>query len=248
MGVSSLRVNTSGGNNVALGTNALTANTTASNNTAVGYNVGVAVTTGANNQLFGQGAGSTLTTGANNTLVGTLAGSYDGTDITTGTRNHLFGNFTKVAAAASADAIVIGYYITSKGNQTGFISPGGGPVYQGNNSSTWSTTSDRRLKKNIVDSAIGLAEINQLQVRNFEYRTVDEVTELEDHTVIDKSGVQVGVIAQEIQAILPNCVKEESTGVLSVDSDNLTWHLIKAVQELSATNDALAARITALEG
>ena len=59
--------------------------------------------------------------------------------------------------------------------------------------------------------------------------------------------MQVGVVAQEIQAILPNTVHEETTGVLSVDSDNLTWHLVKAVQELSAKNTALEARITALE-
>ena len=60
--------------------------------------------------------------------------------------------------------------------------------------------------------------------------------------------MQVGAIAQEIQTVLPKCVTEESTGVLSVDSDNLTWHLIKAVQELSAKNDALEARIATLEG
>ena len=57
-----------------------------------------------------------------------------------------------------------------------------------------------------------------------------------------------GAIAQEIQAVLPKCVKTETTGVLSVDSDNLTWHLVKAVQELSAKNDALEARIATLEG
>ena len=50
------------------------------------------------------------------------------------------------------------------------------------------------------------------------------------------------------QAVLPNTVSTETTGVLSVDSDNLTWHLVKAVQELSAKNDALEARIKTLEG
>ena len=56
---------------------------------------------------------------------------------------------------------------------------------------------------------------------------------LKESDIIDKAGVQVGAIAQEIQTILPKCVKEESTGCLSVDSDNLTWHLVKAVQELT---------------
>ena len=50
---------------------------------------------------------------------------------------------------------------------TGFISPNGGGVYQGNNSTTWSTTSDQRLKKNIIDNNEGLALITAIQVRNF---------------------------------------------------------------------------------
>jgi hypothetical protein len=94
---------------------------------------------------------------------------------------------------------------------------------------------------------LALLKINQLQVRNFEYLTADEITELPTASAVGRVGVQLGVIAQEIQAVLPNCVKEESTGVLSVDPDNLTWHLIKAVQELSAKNDALEARLAALE-
>ena len=50
-----------------------------------------------------------------------------------------------------------------------------GNMYQGNNSSSWSTTSDRRIKKNIVDNTVGLSEILQLRVRNFEYRLPEEI-------------------------------------------------------------------------
>ena len=46
------------------------------------------------------------------------------------------------------------------------------------------------------------------------------------------------MIAQEIEEILPEVVKEESTGVKSVDSTNLTWYLINAVKELSDKIDA----------
>jgi hypothetical protein len=59
------------------------------------------------------------------------------------------------------------------------------------------------------------------------------------HTAIKKEGVQLGVIAQELQAVLPECVKQESTGVLSVDTDNLTWYLINAVKQLKAEIDQL---------
>jgi hypothetical protein len=42
-------------------------------------------------------------------------------------------------------------------------------------------------------------------------------------------------------------VKEVSTGVLSVNPDNMTWYLVNAVKELSAKNEALEARLSALE-
>jgi hypothetical protein len=142
----------------------------------------------------------------------------------------------------------MGVHAVAKGSSTGFISPNDGAVYQGNNSSSWSTTSDRRIKKNIVDNTVGLDAINKVQVKNFEYRTEDEITEVPSHARINKEGVQLGVIAQEIQTILPDMVNEESTGVLSVNPDNMTWYLVNAVQELSAKNDALEARIKELEG
>ena len=101
----------------------------------------------------------------------------------------------------------------------------------------------RRIKKNIVDNNTGLDAINQVQVRNFEYRTADEIDELPSSVAIDKRGTQVGVIAQEIQEILPDVVKEESTGCLSVNPDNMTWYLVNAVKELSAKVAELEAKI-----
>ena len=83
-------------------------------------------------------------------------------------------------------------------------------------------------------------------MRNFEYRTKDEVTELEPQNAIDIKGVQLGAIAQELQAILPDCVKTESTGVMSVDATNLTWYLINAVKELNTLAQTQAAQIAAL--
>jgi hypothetical protein len=40
-----------------------------------------------------------------------------------------------------------------------------------------------------------------------------------------------------------SCVKEETTGVLSVDSDNVFWHMVNAIKELSAKCDSLQAEI-----
>ncbi len=84
-----------------------------------------------------------------------------------------------------------------------------------------------------------MAKITAIQVRNFEYRTADEVTDLPQNQAIQKEGIQLGVIAQELQQVLPECVKTESTGVMTVDTDNLTWYLINAVKELKAEIDQL---------
>ena len=53
------------------------------------------------------------------------------------------------------------------------------------------------------------------------------------------------MIAQELQEILPDCVKEQSTGVLSVNSENIMWHMINAIKELSAQVNELKTKVGA---
>jgi len=215
------------GTNVAIGYQALYGSATVANNT--GYS----------NTAIGAGALSGITSGYNNHALGFNAGN----NVTTGIHNICIGSTAVPSAAGGSYQIVMGNNVSGKGDATAFFSPSGGASYQGNNSATWAVTSDQRLKKNIVDNNVGLDKISQIQVRNFEYRTEDEVTELPKNQAINKQGVQLGAIAQELQAILPDCVKEESTGVLSVNSDNIMWHLINAVKELSAEVNALKAKV-----
>ena len=262
---------TSGTYSTAVGYNALNDVTTANYNTCVGVGTGHVVTTGAHNVGLGDDALPTTTTGSYNISIGRYAGygmttashnciigyanGYAGgqaNQLTGGGNTLVSGGYTNVANAADTDNVIIGFNITGKGDNTGYIGGSSG-IYGQHNSSAWYTVSDRRIKKNITDSPIGLAEINQIKVRNWEYKTKDDLDEVKAdglvETDIDEiSGVQVGAVAQELQAVLPKCVREQSTGVLAVDTDNLTWHLVKAVQELSAKNDALEARIKTLEG
>ena len=86
-----------------------------------------------------------------------------------------------------------------------------------------------------------------MRVRNFEYRLPEEVEELDQTCAVPNKGVQLGVIAQELQAVLPDCVKTESTGVLSVDPDNLTWYMVNAIKDLKTLIDAQAAEIAELK-
>ena len=176
----------------------LTASTTGVGNVCIGNSSGQAITTGQNNVCLGRGAGQLITGGSENLMLGRKAGETSGP--TNGSRNVLIGLDTGCATNGQSNLVVAsGSSATSKGNSTGFISPNGGPVYQGNNSSTWSTTSDRRLKKNIVDNTAGLAAINDIRVRNFEYRLPEEVTELDAECAIQKQAFQRfgRVIAQD---------------------------------------------------
>jgi hypothetical protein len=263
LGHAAMRQNTTGSSNTAVGYEALYDNTTGADNTAVGYGALDACTTGIDNVALGSGALGASTTASYNVAIGKNAlnslttstanvviGNTAGTNVT-GAGNVIIGEGAVSASAADAYSIVIGRVngsnITGKGGGTGFINPNNGGVYQGNNSSSWSTTSDQRLKKNIVDNTEGLDKVSAIRVRNFEYRTEEEVTDLPTHAVINKAGVQLGVIAQELQQVCPDCVKEETTGVLSVDSDNIFWHMVNAIKDLKAINDAQATRIEALE-
>jgi hypothetical protein len=224
-----------GTNNIAIGPwydgnqeGPLASFTSGSGNIAMGYGSLKNLTTGSNNMAIGWNTGQTISSGSNNVMVGIGANVPGGT---------------------TANSIVMGVNSNGKGTDTGFISPNGGGVYQGNNSANWSTTSDRRLKKNIVNNNVGLEKITAIQVRNFEYRLPEEVdAELAPTDAVKKSGVQLGVIAQELQEVLPECIKQESTGVMSVDSDNLTWYMINAIKELKAEVDSLKQQLNDLKG
>ena len=211
---------------------------TGSNNVVIGRYSGANLTSGSGNTFLGHQTGVALTTGTNNTLIGKSAG--DG--ITTGVQNICIGSYTETANVADSYCIVISTdQDIARGASTGLIAPNGGNVFQDNNSPNWATTSDERIKKNIVDNNTGLEVINKIQIRNFEYRTADEITDFENpkSAAIKKKGIQLGVIAQEIEKVLPEAVTEETTGVKTVNSDNLTWYLINAVKELKAEIEIL---------
>jgi hypothetical protein len=226
--------NTSGGNNSAVGQNSLRFNTSGSNNTAVGSLSLWQTNTGVNNSAVGYNALGSHTSGSSNTALGVSAGG----NISTGSRNTIIGASTSASTASGDDQTVVGEGLTGKGNDTAFIGGTNG-AYNEKNVTTWETTSDARLKKNIVDNNDGLQKILAIRVCNFEYRTPDEITDLPVTSAINKEGVQLGVIAQEM---LPECVNETSVGVKSVNTDPLVWYLINSVKQLFAEIEELKKR------
>lgn len=104
------------------------------------------------------------------------------------------------------------------------------------------------MKDNVRDCEKGKVELMQVRVCEWEYN--------------GKGGFQegskgLGVIADEIQLVLPNTVHtyegrlnpedEETTDIKSVDSTEVTWLLVKTVQEQQAVIESLVARLEILE-
>ena len=134
----------------------------------------------------------------------------------------------KAGATASTSQLYMSFSYNSGSNGNGGISG------NGDTQAAFFTTSDARLKENIVDLPPQLANILALRPVEFDYKA--------------SKGHQIGFIAQEVQAIYPDLISENSEGFLNLSSlDKTTSRLVKAIQELKALVDAQAARITALE-
>ena len=118
------------------------------------------------------------------------------------------------------------------GNAGEFRVKGDGDVQNTNNS--YGGISDQNLKENIVDATNKLDDINQVQIRNFNF--------------IGSDHKQIGVIAQELESVFPSLVKTDDEGLKSVKYSVLVPILVKALQEADDKIDALTARVEALEG
>ena len=217
---------TTGASNVAVGVAAMAVGTSASNCVCVGKDAGVNITTGGGNTFVGEDAGDTATTGYANICI---------------------GEDSDVDSAGRVRAVVIGQAAGTIAQNNTFRAIGDSGCFNSANTSTWSTTSDERIKKNIVDHTKGLNIINEVKIRNFEYRTAEEITDsaLAGKNVADiavnKTGIQTGLIAQEIETVRPECVQVDDWGIKRVNRDELFWDMMKAIQELSAKVTALEA-------
>jgi len=201
----------------------------ANNNLGIGNSVFSALTSGALNVCFGHNAGNAVTSGANNTSVGALS----------------------AIAAAVDNQTALGYEATcSAANQ---ITLGNGSVTAIRCADTTiASLSDSRDKTNVTDSSYGLDFVRTLRPVEFTWQRRDLVAG--DSTSVLNGKTRVGFIAQELQAAMPNNENDVLDLVYDVNPErieakygNLIPILTKAVQDLSVANDALVARVAALE-
>ena len=245
-----------------MGWHALQSNTTASNNLAVGYSALLSVVgAGHTNIGIGNFAGAEITTGVNNILIGYDCGSYSN-NVITGSQNVLIGNYIIAGGTSDDYANALGYNLTAHGGYT-TLGKGTDDIRASHGSTTWSTVSDERYKKDIVDSTAGLSFINDLKPRTFKYKTLGELPntfsayKADSTEVFKNTNTNHGFIAQEVKEAIDahseikdgfKLWDDRADGSQEVAEAALIPILVKSIQELSAKNDALETRITTLEG
>jgi hypothetical protein len=108
-----------------------------------------------------------------------------------------------------------------------------GSISVTSSAATYNTSSDARLK-NILGEAKGLEIINKLNPVNFEWKESKEI--------------QDGLIAQEVEELIPHAVAVSEEGYYQMDYSKLVTPLIKAIQEQQTQIDALQSEINLLKG
>ncbi|MCJ7777111.1 MAG: tail fiber domain-containing protein [Sedimentisphaerales bacterium] len=96
----------------------------------------------------------------------------------------------------------------------------------------WSIISDIRVKEVHGSYERGLSEVTRLNPVNFSYR--------QDNDLKLPAGKQfVGLVAQEVQKVVPEAVEENSDGYLMINSDPIIWAMVNSIKELKAENDQI---------
>lgn len=118
-----------------------------------------------------------------------------------------------------------GYVYANTSNEIGFLNSGGSWSLRCDNSGNVTATgdvtaySDARIKTNIKTYENALEKV--LQLRGVTYNRTDN----DDHSE------KIGVIAQEIEKIIPQVVSKQEDGLLTVSYGNIVGVLIEAIKE-----------------
>ncbi len=238
--------------------------TTGSKNTIIGGYTGnqggldirtasnyIVLSDGDGNPLFGYNAGGLFgwignapqtAAGSQASLV--ITGQGNGNHVS-GTRNTLWlrnnnasGNQSNffVLGSAGTGGCIIGNDLPANGTavNTLFVQAGGsGGVNLTSGATSWTSASDARLKNVTGTYTNALADIAQIEAVKFTWKSDAE------------SKPQVGVIAQSVQAVVPEAVdsvrvsKDDETDYLSVRYTDLIPLMIAAIKELKTEIDTL---------
>lgn len=236
-----LEPNTTGNFNSAFGYASLRSNQTGNNNTASGVGSLYYNTLGFNNTAFGFEALKTNTEGYHNTAVGyqsllnnvgnfnTALGFNAGSNITTGSNLTLIGIDANPSSPTANDEITLGniFVQTLRCNTT-----------------TITSLSDARDKKNIKDLSLGLDFLMKIHPREFNWDKREWYTDGNSDGSKIQDTPTAGFIAQELdkaqtesEAEWLKLVLKENPDRIEASAGNLFPIVVKAVQDLKKEKD-----------
>ena len=220
-------------------------------------------TSGDRNLAFGVHALGGMTNGNNNIGIGHGAGTHSSV-LATGERNILIGSLADTTSADSVNQTVIGYDVIGNADNSFVFGHTGTDSAIAFGATSISAPSDIRLKQNINDDVAGLSFINDLRPVTYEWRKEKDIPE---EMLTHKAGseerfnndfVNHGFIAQEVKEVIDNhseikdgfnmWLEDDFDGRQRIAEGALVPMLVKSIQELSAQNADLLARIETLEG
>lgn len=97
------------------------------------------------------------------------------------------------------------------------------------------SSSDKRLKSNIEEDGISHEEIYKVKTYNYQFKDDNE------------GRKRHGVMAQEIQELLPELVSKDQDGYLAVNYVDMIPLMLRAIQDQKQTIDALQAELSTLK-
>ena len=204
-------------------------------------------------------------TGARNVNVG----AYSGYNTTSGAYNVIIGYNANPNSATGNRENIIGYNITGIGNGYTTLGSDSNRTYNQAGSSSWSGTSDQRLKTDVVNEPLGLSFINDLRPVKFKWKKKKDVDSSTFPTIYEEGseervqpsehGVDKhGFLAQELESTIANysdagdkgheIFQQTNDGTYTASPSALIPMLVKALQEADDKIDALTARVATLEG
>jgi len=227
-----------GGNkgNTIVGTQAFSTTSGGDDNTAVGANSlkrhqGRHRDRRDRNSTLGSGTLEALVTGSNNIAIGYKAGS----NVETGSGNIYIGAYAGPKKKTRGENNKL--YISNSKEQT-LVSGDFGKrdikFHATLNADALTQSSDARLKKDIDPINLGLEAILQLEGKTYKWSDASR-----------SQQTHIGLIAQEVEKVIPEVVTEDENGFKAIAYAKLTTILIEAIKEQQAR---ITDRISTLEG
>jgi len=189
----------------------------------VNSRVGIATT----NPIFGLDVNSTGAFGGTGSFRTFVSGSASGSFIEFGTNAD---NDSLGALGTFASAFIfttnqgLGFKWQYAGNDRMRLTTGGTLTVSGD-VVAYGSPSDVRLKENIKTIESALDKVSKLQGVTFDWKKSDNILDIKE---------DIGFIAQDVQKVVPELVRENEDGMLSMRHQGVVPILLEAIKELEA--------------